>query len=459
MALSPLDGRYKQKVQSLSMFNETEWYIYRLNVEIDYFAYLIKLLVSEKQIIYDNVDTLLDKIRSIVSNINKETIVKEIKEIEATTKHDIKAIEYWLRRTLLNDKPDLTHILEYIHFGLTSQDINSVAFSLQLKDAVDVITKRAKIVYSRLTNMIDIPHRRTPMLALTHGQPAVPTVLHKELLVFAERLEYTLDYINDHWHLTKIGGAVGNMNAHYLAFPDIDWKKEMEKFCKELGLDRWQRTTQVSNYDDIGIVSGLLVSMNCVLLDLSRDIWGYISRGIFKLRKDEGQVGSSTMPQKVNPIDFENAEGNIAVANSLLQMMQTKLPVSRFQRDLSDSTVLRNYGVCMGHILVALESMISGLGKLDVDYDMMKEELERHPEVLAEAVQIILRKNGILNGYDIIKQITQGMKYQDLDTFKSDIIEYIKDLDNIGERDKIFIGMEIQKLSYEGYIGDYWDKK
>jgi len=454
MTISPLDNRYYQEMEELSIyFSEEAWIGHRVYVEVEYFEYLITLLKERGYIPKNEIIKTRKLIESILLNGNmKKECIQQVKDIEKTTKHDIKAIEYWLRQKYKELHPDSKNdYSEYIHLGLTSQDINSVAFSIQLKSTINnIIFPTLKNLVNKILTLSD-KWKSIVFLAMTHGQPAVPTLLGKEMKVFVERLYYLAKKLERHQHLTKFGGAVGNLNAHYAAFPDIDWNEEMDIFCNKFGLKRWHYTTQISNYDDIGILSAILVSINTTLLDLSRDAWLYISRGIFSLKLDEGQVGSSTMPQKVNPINFENAEGNLQMANTLLQFFQTKLPVSRMQRDLTDSTTLRNYGSSLGYMLIAFKNIDRGLNKLKPNTEFIEKELNCHPEILAEPVQIIMRKYCLSDAYDLLKYVSQKKEVFETEQefIKCVITSITKNYKNVKKE----MLDEISKLSVKTYYG------
>ena len=449
--ISPLDNRYRTKISELlPYFSENAWINHRIFIEVQYFDYLLDLLQKHNYVSSDKTHTR-DFIDYLQNNSNSYKIScngKEIKQIEETTRHDIKAIEYWLRQ-LYTSLYKNEEFGEFIHFGLTSQDINSVAFSIQLKHSIDeVILPEIRKLGNRLNSM-QSTWKDIPFLAMTHGQPAIPTLLGKEIRVFEERLKYLEAQLKTHKHYTKFGGAVGNLNAHYMAYPAIGWNMEMDTFCESLGLHRWHTTTQITNYDDIGIISGILISFSSMLIDVARDMWMYISRGIFTLRKLDGQVGSSTMPQKCNPIDFENAEGNLQLAITGFQMMQTKLPISRMQRDLSDSSVLRNYGTYLGHLLISMKAIYAGLDKLEINTVAINKELTDHPEILAEPIQIILRKYKVLDGYNIIRLATQNKSFNNQTDFLKSIISELKSKDI---KDKRIID-EIRVLDVFKYCG------
>lgn len=330
----------------------------------------------------------------------------EIKQIEATTNHDVKAVEYFLQRKL--EKTSLRNRIPFLHFALTSEDVNNLAYALMVKDAgkYEILPELKKLhaeILRRAKNW-----KNLPMLARTHGQPATPTTLGKEFFVFAKRLERKIAQLSKQEILGKLNGATGTFAAHTIAFPEVNWESFSQKFIKKLGLTPNLATTQIESHDWIAEVCDELRGVNNILTDLARDIWSYISWGFFKLQKKEGEVGSSTMPHKINPIDFENAEGNFGLANALLGFLSDKLPISRMQRDLTDSTVLRNLGVAVGHAFLGWQSLTKGLGKLEVNRAKILADLEANPEVLAEAIQTILRKNGDASAYEKLKKLTRG---------------------------------------------------
>lgn len=409
-SISPIDNRYFERVKEISNnFSYLNWIKYRLKIEIDYLIDLVKLLHNEDV-------NYLKKIYQDFDIIELNIIL----DFERKTKHDIKAIEYYIA-TFVPEKKNL------IHFGLTSQDINSVAFSLQLKDCITNNIIPNLYITNSVVSILSEKWKDITIMAYTHGQPAIPTKLGKELKVFHTRLTYWYRKIRNFNYHTKIGGAVGNLNAHKLAYPEIEWTNFFNNFIKNYGLERWQYTTQITNHDDIINIFSYLLNINNVLIDLCQDIWLYISKAYFGIKKSKDQVGSSTMPQKVNPIDFENAEGNLKIANSGLEMLINKLPISRLQRDLTDSTVLRNVGVYLAHSLLAYKNIITGLEKLTINQKNIDKDLESHPECLAEAVQTLMRVYDIDNAYDIIRLATQNKTFTSLYDFKKTIINFLKD--------------------------------
>ena len=403
-AISPVDGRYRGKTKTLSKFFSEEALIkYRIQVEIEYFISLCEIPLPQLK---DFNSSFYEDLRSIYKQFSEEN-AKEVKEIEKKTNHDVKAVEYFIKVEF--DKLDLKKYKEFIHFGLTSQDINNTSIPLSIKDAIhQVYLPNLEDILVSLSNLSD-KFKGIPMLSRTHGQAASPTLLGKEISVFSNRLEeqkYSLTQIKN---AAKFSGAVGNFNAHFVAFPDIDWKKFSKNFVENtLGLDFSYPTTQVEHYDSIAALCDALKRINTILIDFNRDIWTYISLDYFKQDIKEGEIGSSAMPHKVNPIDFENAEGNLGIANAILSFFSNKLPVSRLQRDLTDSTVLRNIGVPFAHILVAFKSIVNGIEKLKINEKKIYSDLENNWSVVAEAIQTILRRENFSNPYEVLKELTRS---------------------------------------------------
>jgi adenylosuccinate lyase len=401
-AISPVDGRYRNQTESLAAyFSEYALIRYRVRVEIEYLIALAEYLPQLSEL---NKDEVKEGLRAVYRSFPEEDAAR-VKEIEHTTNHDVKAVEYLVKEKtcrLLSGR-----YREFIHFGLTSQDINNTSVPLSLKEALNAV------YYPGLQEIIDLLNRRAeewevPMLARTHGQPASPTRLGKEVRVFAYRLERQLDLLKATPVSAKFGGATGNFNAHHAAYPDYDWKAFGTHFVEDvLGLKREEWTTQISNYDNLAALFDGLKRINTVLIDLTRDFWQYISMGYFKQQIKSGEVGSSAMPHKVNPIDFENAEGNLGMAGALLEHLAGKLPVSRLQRDLTDSTVLRNIGVPLAHIEIAFKSLMKGLNKLLLNESALHEDLERCWMVVAEGIQTILRREGYPEPYEALKALTR----------------------------------------------------
>lgn len=402
LSISPIDGRYRNKVDKLeNYFSEYALIKYRIRVEIEYFITLSKE-IKEIGTLSDN---QINALRSLYQNFTIEHALR-IKEIEKTTNHDVKAVEYFIKENITDET--LLAKSEYIHFGLTSQDINNTAIPLSLKEAFDEVYKKLFITLENSLSVKVEAYKNISLLARTHGQPASPTRLGKELYVFVERLQYQYSYFNQIPYSAKFGGATGNFNAHQVAFPTHDWKKFGNHFVNNvLGLQRSQTTTQIEHYDNLAALFHNYARINTILIDLCRDIWSYISMDYFKQKIKEGEVGSSAMPHKVNPIDFENAEGNLGVANALFYHLAEKLPVSRLQRDLTDSTVLRNIGVPIAHTMIAIESILKGLDKLLVNEAKIQQDLENTWIVVAEAIQTVLRREGFDKPYETLKQLTR----------------------------------------------------
>ena len=400
-AISPIDGRYFGAVKQLApYFSEYALMQYRLQIEIEY---LIALSGSVSELDDFPVYRIKD-IRGIYKNFNEEKAAM-IKEIEKTTNHDVKALEYFIKKEF--DTLKLEAFKEFIHFGLTSQDINNTAIPLLMKNFVeDEYFPQLEMLLGRL-NAIAKEWKDVPMLAHTHGQPASPTRVGKEIMVFATRLEKQLNPLKSIPFSPKFGGATGNFNAHYVAYPNIDWNKFADEFCSHLGLHRSYPTTQIEHYDNLAAMFDNLKRINTILIDLCRDLWHYVSMEYFKQKIKEGEIGSSAMPHKVNPIDFENAEGNLAMANAIFEFLSSKLPVSRLQRDLTDSTVLRNIGVPMAHTYIAVQSILKGLSKLEINLPAMQQDLENNWAVVAEGIQTILRREGYPNPYEALKSLTR----------------------------------------------------
>ena len=400
-AISPIDGRYFQTVNPLTLyFSEFALMKYRIQVEIEY---LIALSGSVSEL-DDFPAYRLKDLRGIFKNFTEEN-AEEIKEIERTTNHDVKAVEYFIKQQF--DSLKLEPFKEFVHFGLTSQDINNTAIPLLLKNFMDdEYFPKIGMLLSRLNGFAK-DWKDVPMLAHTHGQPASPTRVGKEIMVFAARLEKQLNQVKVVPVSAKFGGATGNLNAHYIAYPNIDWNKFADDFCSHLGLVRSFPTTQIEHYDNMAALFDSLKRVNTILIDLCRDLWQYISMEYFKQKIKEGEVGSSAMPHKVNPIDFENAEGNLGFANAIFEFLSAKLPISRLQRDLTDSTVLRNIGVPIAHTYIAIQSIMKGLGKLELNEVAIRQDLENNWAVVAEAIQTILRKEGYPNPYEALKTLTR----------------------------------------------------
>lgn len=439
-AISPLDGRYQDKLTALQeYFSEYALIKYRVKVEVEYFIFLIdslpntqRLSSSQKQILY-----------SILAQFDIREAEK-IKNIEKTTQHDVKAVEYYLKEKLENS--DLDNLKEYVHFALTSQDINNTALPLQLRDFTnECLLPKLNEILNHI-NELGIKWKHIAMLARTHGQPASPTTLGKEFLVFSERLNNQIIQLQNIEYAAKFGGATGNFNAHHAAYPQINWHDWADGFLNQVfSLRRQRYTTQIAHYDEIAEWCHVLIRINTILIDFCRDVWTYISMDYFSQKIKEGEVGSSAMPHKVNPIDFENAEGNLGISNAMASHLAEKLPVSRLQRDLTDSTVLRNLGLPSGHTYLALESLHKGLSKLLLNESKISDDLNDQWIILAEAIQTILRREGFPNPYEILKDLTRGkskISQQELHQF----------IDTLDLEEKIKI--ELKALKPGNYIGN-----
>jgi adenylosuccinate lyase len=402
-AISPIDGRYaKQTEQLREYFSEYALIQYRIRVEVEYFIALCELPLPQ---LADFPKDQYDFLRSLYRNFSVED-AQRVKAFEKETNHDVKAVEYFIK--LKMKEAGLEASTEFVHFGLTSQDINNTATPLLLKEALDtVLMPKLENLQAVLVEQSNT-WKDVPMLARTHGQPASPTRLGKEIRVFAERLTEQYKTVAQCVHAAKFGGATGNFNAHHIAYPNTDWVAFGNAFVSNsLGLTRSQTTTQIEHYDHMAALFDALKRINSIIIDLNRDMWTYISMDYFKQRIKEGEVGSSAMPHKVNPIDFENSEGNLGIANALLEHLAAKLPVSRLQRDLTDSTVLRNIGVPFGHIIIALNSSLKGLSKLQLNADKIRLDLENNWPVVAEAIQTVLRREGYPNPYEALRDLTR----------------------------------------------------
>lgn len=402
-AISPIDGRYRSKVENLApYFSEFGLIKYRVIVEVEYFIALTKFDISNFEHFPKNTENSL---REIYENFSEED-AQAIKTIERTTNHDVKAVEYFLKEKL--EALGLSEYLEFVHFGLTSQDINNTSIPMSLRDAVkEVYTPVLENIITVLSNLSE-GWKNIPMLAKTHGQPASPTRLGKEILVFVERLSIQKKQLEAVPYSAKFGGATGNLNAHNVAFPEKNWIEFANNFVsKNLGLTRSQTTTQIEHYDNLAALFDVMKRINTILIDLNRDMWTYISMEYFKQKLKEGEVGSSAMPHKVNPIDFENSEGNLGVANALFEHLAAKLPVSRLQRDLTDSTVLRTIGMPIGHTLIAFQSTLKGLDKLLLNKIALENDLEDNWAVVAEAIQTVLRRENFPKPYEALKGLTR----------------------------------------------------
>jgi len=438
-AISPIDGRYRKNVEGLSYyFSEAALINYRIFVEIEYFIALVNLPLPQLK---DFDKNRIDELRAICRDFTFEK-VEEVKKIEKITNHDVKAVEYYLKKEF--EKLDLDEYKEFIHFGLTSQDITNTAVPYALKLACnDTFFPQLDKVLAKLSSLAK-EWRKIPMLARTHGQPASPTILGKEMYVFVERLKQQIKTLKANPFSAKFGGATGNFNAHFVAYPNIDWEEFANEFIKSIGLSRQKTTTQIEHYDQLAAFFDNLKRINTILIDLNRDMWLYISMDYFKQKIKEGEVGSSTMPHKVNPIDFENSEGNLGLANAIFNYLSEKLPVSRLQRDLTDSTVSRNIGVPIAHSLLAFKSLIKGLNKLLLNKNAIDQDLEKNWAVVAEAIQTILRREGFPKPYEKLKELTRNNAKID----KEAIQNFIKKLNVKPE-----VKEELIKITPQNYTG------
>lgn len=439
-AISPIDGRYRRQVSDLAQyFSEYGLIRYRVLVEIEYFISLCEQRVPQLKTFPQN---KFKALRAIYLEFN-EGDAKQIKEFEKTTNHDVKAVEYFIKAKFEN--LGIKKYSEFIHFGLTSQDVNNTSIPLLLKDAMEKEILPLIVEVHKLLKDFAKLWKSVPMLARTHGQPASPTKLGKELMVFCERIQKQLDLLKQIPYSAKFGGATGNFNAHYLAYPKIDWVKFGDKFVnKSLKLQRSQYTTQIEHYDNLAALFDNLKRINTILIDLDRDVWQYISMNYFKQKIKEGEVGSSAMPHKVNPIDFENSEGNLGIANAVLEHLSSKLPISRLQRDLTDSTVLRNIGVPLAHMVIAYKSLLKGLGKLELNKDALKADLEENWAVVAEGIQTVLRREGFPKPYEALKALTRTNEK----ITSSSIKRFIDEL-NVDQKVK----EELKRITPHNYTG------
>ncbi|GAB1403835.1 MAG: adenylosuccinate lyase [Lentimicrobiaceae bacterium] len=439
-AISPIDGRYRKQVEGLSyFFSEAALINYRVFVEIEYFIALSQLPLPQLKGITGQ---QIEQLRAISRDF---TFIdaSEIKEIEKTTNHDVKAVEYYLKKKF--EKIGLSKYKEFLHFGLTSQDINNTAIPYALKLALDdVVMPTLEELLTKLTVKAKL-WKKVPMLAHTHGQPATPTMVGKEVYVFVERLRQQIKMLRSTPFTVKFGGATGNLNAHYAAYPDIDWVSFAEHFCRHhLKMDRQKVTTQIENYDHLAAFFDAFKRINTILIDLCGDMWSYISMEYFKQKIKPGEIGSSAMPHKVNPIDFENAEGNLGIANALFCHLSAKLPVSRLQRDLTDSTVTRNIGLPVAHSLVAIKSIVKGLNKLILNEQKINEDLNNNWAVISEAIQTILRREGYPKPYEALKSLTRTNE-----KITSERLHDFIDKLNVGDEVK----SELKALSPYNYTG------
>ena len=439
-AISPIDGRYRGKTEALAQyFSEYALIRYRVRVEVEYFIALCELPLPQLK----DCPVGAERLRDIYRNFTEKD-AQRVKDIEAVTNHDVKAVEYFIKEQF-DEIGGLDAYKEFIHFGLTSQDINNTSVPLSLKEAL------SEVYYPQIEELIGLVEsyaeewKDVAMLAKTHGQPASPTRLGKEMKVFAYRLRRQLEMLKACPITAKFGGATGNFNAHHVAFPGRDWREFGNRFVAEkLGLEREEYTTQISNYDCLAAVFDAMRRINTIIIDLDRDVWQYISMEYFRQKVKAGEVGSSAMPHKVNPIDFENSEGNLGVANAVLAHLSEKLPISRLQRDLTDSTVLRNVGVPMGHMLISIQSTLKGLRKLVLNEEAIRRDLDNCWAVVAEAIQTILRREGYPKPYEALKALTRTGKGISEETIK-DFIETL----NVSEQVK----EELRRISPHNYTG------
>jgi len=439
-SISPIDGRYNSKTKELQKyFSESSLIKYRVQVEIEYFIALCNSSIIQLNHFPSEKFNLL---REIYSNFSSED-AKRIKEIESTTNHDVKAVEYFIKEKF--NELSLSEFNEFIHFGLTSQDINNTAVPFSIKKSLEEVFYPELLVLIKILENKADKWNNIPMLARTHGQAASPTRMGKEIRVFVERINNQFKLLNQIPHTAKFGGATGNFNAHHVAFPEINWFDFANNFLKDsLDLSRQQTTTQIEHYDNLAAIMNNISRINTILIDFSRDIWAYVSIDYFKQKIKKDEVGSSAMPHKVNPIDFENAEGNLGFANGVFDFMAKKLPISRLQRDLTDSTVLRNIGVPIAHTLIAIKSLKKGMNKLVINKEKIKIDLEDNWAVIAEAIQTILRREGYPNPYEALKKLTR----LNSKITKETIIEFIDSLE-IDEK----IKSELKNISPSNYTG------
>ncbi len=438
-AISPIDGRYANKTKKASeYFSEFALIKYRVYMEIEY---LIALSNTESQYLPNFTVDQIESLRNIASSFNTAD-AESIKSIERTTNHDVKAVEYFVKEKL--DALGLQNEKEWVHFGLTSQDINNTALPLMVRDGIGDVLYPHLVAVTDAILELSTKYKAVPMLAHTHGQPASPTTLGKEMMVFHSRLMAQIDLLKDLPVKAKFGGATGNFNAHKISIPDVNWLVFGDEFIRELGMERLTYTTQIDHYDHMAALFHCLSRIGTILIDFSRDMWSYISMEYFKQKVIAGEVGSSAMPHKVNPIDFENAEGNLGMANAIFEFLSRKLPVSRLQRDLTDSTVSRNIGVPIAHMSIALQSILKGISKLQLNEKKLYSDLDNQWAVLAEAIQNILRREGVEKPYEQLKNLTRG----NTDITQESIQNFIGELDVSDQ-----VKSEMLALSPHNYIG------
>ena len=440
-AISPIDGRYSKKTETLQLYFSEEALIkYRIFVEVKYLSHLSNIgliSLSEKG---------QNHLNGLVENFSSNDAAA-VKKIETVTNHDVKAVEYFIKEKSA-DHVAKEHI-EFVHFGLTSQDINNTAMPLMLMSGInEVILPFLKKVSNAIHDMSK-SYITIPLLARTHGQAASPTSLGKEMMVYVDRLQKQLSKLENHQYEAKFGGATGNFNAHKIAYPDINWPESIDTFISELGLQRQRYTTQIDQYDNMAEVFQIISRINVILIDFAQDIWTYVSRDYFKQKVVANEVGSSAMPHKVNPIDFENAEGNLGIANALLEYLSRKLPISRLQRDLTDSTVTRNIGVPLAHVLIACHSLLKGIGKLEVNEQVIQDDLTKAWAVVSEGIQTILRREGFDKPYELLKAFSRGKGKLS----KDDFIQFIKELD-VSDTVRSEL-LDITPHNYIGYSGAF----
>jgi adenylosuccinate lyase len=442
-AISPVDGRYRKQVEGLAyFFSEAALINYRVFVETEYFIALCQIPLPQLK----NVTTAdFENLRALCRDFTFND-ASEVKEIEATTNHDVKAVEYYLKKKF--DKMGLGKYKEFLHFGLTSQDINNTSGPYALRLAMeDIVLPILEELVKKLTDKSKT-WKNVPMLARTHGQPATPTTVGKELYVFVDRLKHQIKQLKSIPYTAKFGGATGNLNAHYAAYPEIDWIAFADKFTREhLNLERQKITTQIEHYDNLAALFDAIKRINNIMIDLSRDIWAYVSMDYFKQKIKAGEVGSSAMPHKVNPIDFENAEGNLGIANALFEHLSSKLPISRLQRDLTDSTVSRNIGIPVAHSVIAIKSITRGLSKLVLNEEKIAKDLENNWAVVAEAIQTILRREGFPKPYEALKGLTRTNTRINAESIQA----FIEKL-NVSEKVKNEL-LALSPHNYTGHIG------
>ena len=438
-SISPIDGRYNSKTRELSpFFSEFALIKFRVLVEIDYFLALCDLPIENLHGVTPN-----DKktIKSIYSNFSTDDAI-QIKKIEKNINHDVKAVEYFIKEKFIEN--GLGDYSEYVHFGLTSQDVNNTAVPLMIKNSIsEILLPKIDSLLSHMNELAD--RNSVPMIARTHGQPASPTTFGKEIKVFSARVQNQIDSLLKIPNNGKFGGASGNLNAHYISHPDINWDEFADNFIQSLGLVRLKPTTQIEHYDNMAAIFHNISRINTILIDFCRDVWHYISINYLTQKVKKNEVGSSAMPHKVNPIDFENAEGNLMFANSQLIFLAEKLPISRLQRDLTDSTVSRNIGVPLAHTKIAIDSLVRGINKIDINKIKIEEDLEKNWAVVAEAIQTILRREKISNPYELLKDLTRGNKEIDKET----IIKFISKLPV-----KEGVRKELLSITPKNYIGN-----